>query len=505
MKKMEADVVVVGGGMSGLTAAAAAAEKGASVIVFEKGETTGGAANMGMGFFAVGTKQQRDQMYNYTVDDAFNEFMDYTHWRPDARLVRKLFDQSASTVSWIESMGVEFLGAFKYFLKSRCTWHVVKVPGSNKPTERCASIMVKAMTDYAVEHGVSFQFKTPATKLITKDGHIIGVEAKTEDGESVEVSCDAVVVTTGGIGDNPEMIKEYLGFEWGKDLYTFRIPGLKGDGMKMCWAAGGGKTPVTMEITYNTPGTTDIYKTLSETMRQPNLMVNLHGKRIMNEEEMMNTTFTGNVLLRQPNRCGFTIINDEILSYYRKHGLDFITYHHGIKDVDKWDSELEKYTSGEGIEASGLSLLHKDNERSEVNMWVCNSIDEISEKTGIELEQLKKTLDEYNTMCDGHDTFFNKPSPYMKAIRGGRYYVARHFPGGYGSLGGIKVNDNLQVVTQEDNPIPGLYASGTDACSIFSDSYCFIMPGSTMGFAINSGRMAGYNAAAYLDSDDFIE
>jgi fumarate reductase flavoprotein subunit len=110
MIHLEADLVVVGGGMSGLTAATAAAEKGAFVIVLEKSGTTGGAANMGMGFFAVGSERQKDAMYDYTVDEAFEDFMTYTHWRPDARLVRRIFEQSAGTVKWIEDMGVEFLG-----------------------------------------------------------------------------------------------------------------------------------------------------------------------------------------------------------------------------------------------------------------------------------------------------------------------------------------------------------------------------------------------------------
>jgi fumarate reductase flavoprotein subunit len=49
MKQLEADVVVVAAGVAGLAAAIAAAEKGAKVIAFEKGATTGGTGNMGDG------------------------------------------------------------------------------------------------------------------------------------------------------------------------------------------------------------------------------------------------------------------------------------------------------------------------------------------------------------------------------------------------------------------------------------------------------------------------
>jgi ribulose 1,5-bisphosphate synthetase/thiazole synthase len=66
------------------------------------------------------------------------------------------------------------------------------------------------------------------------------------------------------------------------------------------------------------------------------------------------------------------------------------------------------------------------------------------------------------------------------------------------SLGGIKINHRTEVVTKNHEVIPGLCAAGTDACAILGDSYIFVRPGNTMGFALNSGRMAGENAAAYV-------
>ena len=76
---------------------------------------------------------------------------------------------------------------------------------------------------------------------------------------------------------------------------------------------------------------------------------------------------------------------------------------------------------------------------------------------------------------------------------------------GYGTLAGIKTDDELRVLDEDWKPIPGLFGCGTDVCSIFGDSYNFTMPGSTMGFAINSGRLAGMNAIDYIDSDEFVE
>jgi fumarate reductase flavoprotein subunit len=65
-------------------------------------------------------------------------------------------------------------------------------------------------------------------------------------------------------------------------------------------------------------------------------------------------------------------------------------------------------------------------------------------------------------------------------------------------LGGIKINYKTEVIAENFKPISGLYAAGTDTCTIYGDSYIFILPGNTMGFALNSGRIAGENAAKYV-------
>ena len=505
MKKLEADVVVIGGGASGITAATSAAQHDASVIVLEKGSTTGGAAAMGMGFFAVGSKHQKAQLINYNVEEMFKAFMTYTHWRVNARLVKKYMDQSASTIEWMENLGVEFLGAYKYFADSYQTWHIVKTPGSNKPAERCASIMYKAVTDEAKNLGVDIRFNTAATALKKGDkGQIIGVLAKGDDGEEYDIDCSAVIVATGGFGDDPDRIKEQIGLTWGKDLYSFRIPGLKGDGLRMCEEAGALIDPAMIEVTYTTPGLSDVYKTLSETMRQPNLMVNKNGLRIINEDIMNNTNFTGNAISTQPGKTAFTLITDSILDEYRAQGgLDYITIHHNIKTVDNWDKELKAYFSGEASDTAGLAELQVSDNKF---FFVGDSLEDIANQTGIDYEQLKKTVDEYNAAAGKYDYGFGKDPRHMRELKdGGKWYCAQHFICGYGTLGGAHTDDCLRIVDKDQKAIPGLYGCGTDVCSIFGDSYNFFMPGMTMGFAVNSGRMAGNNAIDYIDGDDFVE
>jgi len=71
-------------------------------------------------------------------------------------------------------------------------------------------------------------------------------------------------------------------------------------------------------------------------------------------------------------------------------------------------------------------------------------------------------------------------------------------PASYESLGGIKINYKMEVIGEDYNPLRGLYAAGTDVNSINGDSYVFILPDNTMGFAVNSSRIAGGNAADFV-------
>ena len=79
MADYSTQICIVGGGPTGLAAAVQAAEDGAEVLVIEKAAAVGGAANMGMGPLGIGTKYQRRDMQDITVEKAFDMIMTYTH------------------------------------------------------------------------------------------------------------------------------------------------------------------------------------------------------------------------------------------------------------------------------------------------------------------------------------------------------------------------------------------------------------------------------------------
>ena len=126
-------------------------------------------------------------------------------------------------------------------------------------------------------------------------------------------------------------------------------------------------------------------------------------------------------------------------------------------------------------------------------------LSEFLKKIGVDPETLSETVDNYNDYCDGRDEEFFKNYRFLKKLKKGPFYAATVRPGGYGTVGGIRINENCEVCDKEFAPIPGLYAAGADSCNIYDDSYMFLLPGNSMGYAVNTGRIAGSEAAEYVE------
>ena len=387
-------------------------------------------------------------------------------------------DKAATTIDWLEDLGVEFEDPCAYFPGGNITWHPVK-PG----TEGCAANMYKVLTERAKEKGVQILLQTPAERLIKEGDRVVGVVAEDRKGEEIEARAKAVIIATGGFGDDPKWIKKYTGYEWGKDLQSFRIPGLVGDGIRMAWEAGAAKTEMRMELIYLMPG--DLNPELAEAFRQPHLLVNFLGERFINEEIMPNTAFTGNAISRQKDRASFMIFDETIKEHMKTTGYDFLHLVFPFTKIPNFETLMK-----DALDA-GYEYLYE-----------ADSLEELAEKTGIDPDGLKATVEEYNRFCeDGFDPIFNKGRKYLRPLKKPKYYAGKQIPGAYGSLGGIKINYKTEVIDNHWKKIPGLYAAGTDACSIYGDTYVFILPGNTMGFALNSGRIAGENAAEFAKED----
>ena len=204
---------------------------------------------------------------------------------------------------------------------------------------------------------------------------------------------------------------------------------------------------------------------------QPNLLVNLNGERITNEEQFQNPGVITNLVRRQKEYCAVMILDEAIIDHYEAHGWDHILV------------DMERIPDTKGTVARIIQEGYP-------YLYTADSLEELCEKTGILKENLERTLAEYNALCEaGYDSRFFKNRHYLRKITGPKYYAARMQLNGMMGLGGLTVNHRCEVLDTNRSVIPGLYAVGMDANSINGENYSYATCGSTSSFAFISGLM----------------
>jgi fumarate reductase flavoprotein subunit len=490
MEKLKTDVVVMGSGGAGLGAAISAREAGAKVIVFEKRRVVGGISVRGMGIFAVESRLQREKNLPFTKDDAFKLFMERSDWKPSARLVRAYINKTASTIDWLENMGVEFELSDQYSFPTcvNQTGHLVKSPAvGTQPS--AAAHMIKVMKEKAEEIGVEIRNET-GIKKIEKKGKEYLVTAEHTDGNSLQVETKTVVIAAGGFSHNEEMLKNHGGgYTLNKDMWVNHDIPLTGEGIQMAWGLGADQDGMCPQFTSFIPGGTVIM--IPEIIgligligwSLPYLWVNQDGERFMDEANG-DTTHICNSIIRQKDKCSYIIIDSATANYLDENGPEITGYiHRKMGSIE----EMVKVAIEKGAD----------------NIFMAESLGDLAKQLKIDPDALQKNVDEYNKCCENnYDALFAKDPRYLKPVKEPKFYAFKRRLGAYGTVGGIKINERAEVVDKDSEIIPGLYAAGDCANGIHTHHYSlvYIFWGSTLGFAINSGRIAGENAAKYIKS-----
>jgi fumarate reductase flavoprotein subunit len=475
---MEADVVVVGSGVSGLAAALEAAQAGARVIVFEKQPSLGGTSNFFEGIFAVGSAMQKEKYIAYSPDQAFKNFMEYNHWRVEARLVRALINRSAETIDWLQARGVEFLEVTINMPDAPRTYHVVKGRGQ---------AVVKALVLKAKEKGVAIRSASPVKKILKGKKGPTGVVVEF-DGKDVEVACKAVVIASGGYANNAEWIKKYAGLELGRTVTPMGNVGKMGDGIRMAWEMGAAAEGMgVLHLIRVAPFSPEFpfMNTVEGAAIQPVLWVDPKGERFCDEGIAYYDTSLGNVNSRYKQGYTFCLFDDTIKKHFIEKGV-----FRGMGTVVPPGCKL--HDLNEQLEHF-LSLNSKE-------FFSANSIDELARIMEVNPQVLKTTVEQYNTFCtQRYDAEFAKDPEYLIPLNGPRFYAAKARTCFLGTMGGVKINHRTEAVDEYGSPIAGLFAAGLDAGGLHAESYSMRdTSGIASAFAVISGRVAGENAAKYL-------
>jgi fumarate reductase flavoprotein subunit len=180
-----------------------------------------------------------------------------------------------------------------------------------------------------------------------------------------------------------------------------------------------------------------------------------------------------------------------------------------------YDDNTRKHMVEEGIDvgvgvmvpvATKLDRFEEDFKKGEANgkAFKADTLKELARKTGMDYEIMQSNIDRYNEFCKvRHDGDFVKPARYMNPVEKEPFYAIKSVATSLGTLGGIKINEKMQAINDKGEPVPGLYIVGNDAGGMYGDSYDLVMAGSTVGFAVNSGRIAAENIAKEIKKQPF--
>ena len=498
-ENLKAELVIIGGGGAGMAAAREAAERGCrSIIVLEKAGSPAGSTAMAHDIFGAESPVQQRAGVDARCDDLFRVAMEWAHWtRVNPRLVRAFIDKSGDTIRWLEEKGLEF--AIAQFFHGQVPWvrhYIIKGQGAQ---------LMKLMRTCSEELGVKIITRARARKILRgANGSVAGVVAETKDGE-ITIAARSVIVAAGGYGNNKEMLRKYCPYY--HDNMTYDGPANNtGDGVTMGIEAGTATAGLgalnlhgpTLTRTESTPIPLEAKGHDGEPIRvrlvelgwEPyNIWVNKDGRRFVDEGYNLAFFAFGNAVALQPDGIGFTLFDNETIKMIEKRGL----LRTGIFGVHT----LHGFTPP-GVPLPGLEKEIRKQKNSDYFM-MSDSLDAIAKWMGADPVVLKATVDEYNAACDrGRDSLFVKDRKYLRPLRTPPFYAVKGHVAICDAYGGIKINENMEALDTGDNPIPGLYAAGSSAGCWETEAYCYHLTGHLVGWALNSGRIAGENAVAYL-------
>lgn len=209
---------------------------------------------------------------------------------------------------------------------------------------------------------------------------------------------------------------------------------------------------------------------------QPTMRVNEAGIRYFNEAATSDFTAVGNVLTT--NAANFAIFDDAFIDHIETAGPWMPMPNLGA-------FAGQPYACREGL-LTCEGLVQAD------------SIEELARALGLDSATLAATVERFNGFCAaGADEDYGLPANMLLPVSTPPFYGARITPTLFTTVGGLRVNDRMQVMGTDGSPIEGLFAAGGDAAGLYGANYDVdVCSGSQQGWAATSGRLAAEAAAA---------
>lgn len=449
----ETDVVVVGAGVAGMMAASHAVDNGARVILLEKNSLVGGSALISAGaMLSVGDEAITDT--TFTAEDVYRWYNIQSGPVLNDDVFYEIMNNTKFAVEYLKKNGTEFGDPGMNQAKLAPIFR--SIGGLHFGTS-----LIDGMESILADRAVDLRTNTFAVGLIyDDDGKIAGVTAQNGAG-TYAISAKKVILATGGFAFNSELMEQYAAEYTGDFIIT--TSGATGDGHKMGMEAGGHLIG---------DGVLQIYCTSYDPSLDGNqpgfipLMVDSTGNQMCALDEYYGTVTTK--IMNLPDRKAYAIYSSDNIY------VQFDYPNGGFKLVDM-DALVE---SGKLVKA--------------------DTLEELAEKIGIDPASLIRSVEEHNWYYDLQiNDAWGTDASVLQPMKLGPYYAAREVACVMGTIAGLEINTDMQVVDEEGDAIENLYAVGELIFgNVFNKRYP--MSGTAIGIASTSGMLAGIHAAESL-------
>lgn len=501
-----ADIVIIGAGHAGTCAARAAAEAGVSVIVLEQQREE---KQRILGIGEIGHINSRWQAEHgvapVDVDEFVNDWQLRTGNRSDVRLIRKYAEQCGDCFDWfldpltaeereqIHPMLTPPSPNMPSILNGLKAW-----PGSANMGVALQNRALIGNQRLAKEKGASFFFGMTACQLTKHGSSVSGVIAK--DNQERYILFEAgkgVLLAAGDYSKNEQMCRDLL--TEADDLIDegdWSGHGWDGSGIRMGVWAGGRLEPrshAAMGGNYSFPGFDVIGSTAV-------LRVNCHGRRYSNEG-FGTHILAATAGAKQPNGMLWGVFDSRI----REH-LTLQTPCHAVLDYTDRERMARLNATLEKAKANkGKATLNQDMAGDRRPLYCADTLEELALLMFAREKDRAVFLGEvehYNALCHaGKDTDFGKDARLLFPIEQGPFYACgqlkdSRYPGGQSlkllvTVSGLLIGENQQVLSEDYEPIDGLFATGNCSGCRFGFQYTTSLPGQSISMAQTLGREAG--------------
>lgn len=546
MKGMKADVVVVvGAGLAGLVAACELVDRGKRVVVLDQEPEAGigGQAWWSFGgLFLVDSPEQRRMGIKDSLDLAKQDWAGTAGFdREEDEWPRKWAEAYVEWAAgekrdWLHDMGVRFFPVVGWAERGgyTATGHGNSVPRFHITWGTGPGLLepfVKKVQAAVKDGTVELKFRHRVDELLTENGKVVGVKGKvlkddpSERGEKTnrdevgdfEIPASAVIVATGGIGGNQDLVRKSWPKRFGNPP-EHMLTGVPAhvDGRMLAIAERAGANLInTDRMWHYVEGIKNFAPVWPD-----------HGIRILPGPSSIWLDPTGK-RLPVPLFPGFDSLGT--LEFLSQNGFDYswfvLTQAIIEKEFALSGSEQNPDLTGKSIRELLKQRLGKGatgpveafKEKGE-DFIVANSLDELlkgmqklSPDYKIDQEQVRTEIEARDRELDNE---FAKDAQ-INALRQARYYrgdklirvasphrildpkagpliaVKLHILTRK-TLGGIQTDLNSQALDKNGNPIPGLYAAGEVSGFGGGGVHGYrSLEGTFLGGCLFSGRQAG--------------